>query len=85
MMVERCPTWKLFTMFGEYSITTFLPAPDVFVLYSGLPDGASYVSSCTCVSTAQKSYGILSIECECLVVRDRLYEIVRLDLRHSTT
>lgn len=66
MMVERrCPTWKLFAMFGdEYSITTFLPAPDVFVPYSGLPDGASYVSSCTCVSTARTRDGVLSIKCK---------------------
>jgi hypothetical protein len=39
MIVDRrWPTWKLLAMFGdEYSITTFLPAPDVFEPYSGLP------------------------------------------------
>src|SRR5216684_8375392 len=52
-------------MFGdEYSITTFLPAPDEFVPYSGLPDGASYVSLCTCVSTARISDGVLSMKCK---------------------
>src|SRR5258707_6654077 len=52
-------------MFGdEYSITTFLPATDEFVPYSGLPDGASYVSLCTCVSTARISDGVLSIMCK---------------------
>jgi hypothetical protein len=47
MIVERrWPTWKLFAIFGdEYSITTVLPAPDVFEPYSGLPDEISYVSS----------------------------------------
>ena len=52
-------------MFGDkYSITTFLPALDEFVPYSGLPDGASYVSLCTCISTAQISDGVLSIKCK---------------------
>jgi hypothetical protein len=43
MMVERrWPTWKFFAMFGdEYSMMTFFPAPDVFVPYSGAPDGVS--------------------------------------------
>ena len=66
MIVERrWPTWKFLAMFGdEYSMMTFFPAPDVFVPYSGAPDGASYVSSCTCVSTARNSEGVFSMKCK---------------------
>jgi hypothetical protein len=66
MMVERrWPTWKLFAMFGdEYSMTTFFPAPEVFVPYSGEPDGGSFVSSCTCISTARMREGVFNMKCK---------------------
>ena len=66
MIVERrWPTWKLFAIFGdEYSITTFLPAPDAFEPYSGLPDGAPYVNSWTWVSTARTREDVLSMKCK---------------------
>lgn len=36
IVLLRCPTWKLFAIFGEeYSMMTFLPAPEVFVPYEG--------------------------------------------------
>lgn len=37
MIVDRkWPTWKLFAIFGdEYSMTTFLPWPDLLVPYEG--------------------------------------------------
>jgi hypothetical protein len=64
---------------------TFLPAPDMFVPYSGLPESVSDVSSCTCVSTDTDKGGGLQHEVqECLVMGDRFDEIVRLELRAMT-
>jgi hypothetical protein len=88
MMVELgCPTWKLFVMFGdEYSITTFLPAPDsdVFVPILWLTRRRVI---CELVHlrqhSADKRRRLEHKVQECLVVRDRLCQIVRLELRHS--
>jgi hypothetical protein len=64
MIVERrWPTWKLFAMLGEeYSRSSFLPFPIVFVPYSDLPDGGSCVSAWTWSRTSRFRVGVVHLK-----------------------
>lgn len=65
IVLRKCPTWKALAMLGEeYSMTSFLPFPDVFVPYSGSFDAVLYVRSCTCVSTRRNNVEVLQVKCK---------------------
>jgi hypothetical protein len=68
IVLRRCPTWKLFAILGEeYSMTTFLPLPDVLAPYWELGTGVrvgseveDWVKSCTCVRMLRIRVGVVS-------------------------
>lgn len=61
MVLRKCPTWKDLAMLGdEYSMMTFLPCPEVFVPYSGWPEGVRWVSAWTWVRISLMRVGVVS-------------------------